>query len=952
MGDEVDEFNMPVAQQSGSVDQGHLSQLPDKLIGEQAGRLNTALEGYYSQRTNHVELSNELDELGYTLDRRNEILEDALEERIYRNQNGHPSDLTPNQLEAIRQSFSVQYLNGMEIHTDIAGRQYVDDHRNREVDGTPTRFYLPPPIQFNPLTLDQQAEVQEIVDANADIYIEEDAGTGETTQLTDRQIEQVMVLAQQYLNSEPDFRIAQRFQFRNNVQQIEGLSAVSNIDEALLQLFVDVDNEYDHRINNNGLPRGLTQEQYDFLRTNQAQTLYIGQVILTEEDSGIQYYYSARGKQPVITTEQLSQIDDVQQFGGSDIQPTQDDYNTLNVIFANYLGGRITRDETISQIQDLAQYYPFYRFQDPNRENLYNSYLLDLNRTDLEKEFRDNNNGRPSELSQLQYDYLLNHGLTDEREIRYNDEIIYTNTDGSFSYLMTNGYRFAIPSDEFINELIEQGSYNPLEDTSVDPSLVITDDDLRGRIPVIRTDPVLPSSEQIRDIASGQTEFNPDDPLGLSDTPVIPPQELEVLETELGSIILPVETPSRIPLPPIDPSTPPASNSYTDYFISSQEFYLGFRQVASNIIPTTFTIGGAFIGYSFGVARQRLLIRNFATETEILMTQLDSMVNEAEKRLEETRINIQETEQALSQAELSLATDEALLTDEGYTTIEQFNREVGRLKQQALQENIRGTELERLVITNPTIKGLSQNLETLDAEAKNLAIDIADLEDVRIEIENNKEQAETLENMVLDNSVRRDTINTQLRNVINNNYKIFFDVLKYKREILTGAGIGGALGSTLSIVMAGYTYPTAIDDEQDIFIPEQYKIDNKITLNEKEESEKKQKQTLLDQKKKPVEKEIVMMPPVHTPARNILKSRTDFKTQKFIPIKDNGTKPLSQKDIFQLQSTLSQSELSKLKGKYLIFGKEGVEPIKVNDKCKEFNPLTDNQIKMRPVRIR
>jgi len=188
--------------------------------------------------------------------------------------------------------------------------------------------------------------------------------------------------------------------------------------------------------------------------------------------------------------------------------------------------------------------------------------------------------------------------------------------------------------------------------------------------------------------------------------------------------------------------------------------------------------------------------------------------------------------------------------------------------------------------------------------------------------------------------------------VINNNYKIFFDFLKYRREILTGAGIGGALGSTLSLIMAGYTYPTAIDEEQDIFIPDQYKIDNKITLSEKEESEKKQKQTLLDQKHKPIEKEIVMMPPVHNPARNILKSRTDFKTQKFIPIKDNGKKPLTQREIFELQSTLSQSELSKLKGKYLIFGKEGVEPIKVNDKCKEFNPLTDNQIKMRPVRIR
>jgi len=952
MGDEVDEFNMPVAQQSGSIDQGHLSQLPEKLISQQAGRLNTALEGYYSQTTNHVQLSNELDDLGYTPERRNEILEDAQEERTYRIQNGHPSDLTPNQLESIRQSFNDQYLNGMEIHTDLAGRQYVDDHRNREVDGTPARFYLPPPIRFNPLTLDQQFEVQEIVNAGADVYIQEDAGTGETTQLTDRQREQAMALAQQYINSDPDFRSVQRFQFRSNVQQIEGLSGVSNIQETLLQLFVDVEDEYDYRRDNNGLPRGLTQEQYDFLRQNQVETLYNGQVILTEEDSGLQYYYSARGKQPVLTNEQISQIDQIGQYTQLDIRPTQENYESLNMIFADYLGNRITRDETIRQIQILAQFNPDDPIRDPYRRDIYNEFLFDLNRTDVEKEFRDRNDGRPSELSQLQYDYLRNHAIRDEREIRFNDQLIYSNTDGSFSYMMPNGIRLGIPSDEYINGFIEQGFYNPIEDTSIDPSLVITDDDLEGRMPLIRTDPVLPSTEQIREITSGEREFNPDDPLGLLDTPVIPPQELEVLQTELGSIILPVETGTRIPLPPVDPSTPPAPTSYTEYFVLSQEFYVGFRQVATNIITTSFTIGGAFIGYSFGVARQRLLIRNFATETEILMTQLDTMVNEAEQRLQETRTNIQETEQALSERELDMATQEALLTDEGYTTLEQFNREVGRIRERVNLDYVDRSKLDRLVMTNPTIKRLAENIEDLNAEAKSLAIDIADLEDVRIEIERNKEQAEILENMVLDNSVRRETINTQLRNVINNNYKIFFDFLKYRREILTGAGIGGALGSTLSLIMAGYTYPTAINEEQDIFIPDQYKIDNKITLSEKEESEKKQKQTLLDQKHKPVEKEIVMMPPVHNPARNILKSRTDFKTQKFIPIKDNGKKPLTQREIFELQSTLSQSELSKLKGKYLIFGKEGVEPIKVNDKCKEFNPLSDNQIKMRPVRIR
>lgn len=947
MGDQVDEFNVPVAIQSGNNDRGHISDLPATILSQQAGQLNTVLQNYYGEQSSYNELTRQLYDLGYSQDQTRELLEDAHEERVYRVQNGHPSNLSPNQLEALHDSFGSNYLAHMEIHTDVSGRQYVDDHRTREVDGTLARFYLPVPIAFNPLTQNQQAEVALITQAGEDIHITPDENT-EQTQLTDRQIEEVMTLATHYLNSDPENRDDERLQFRNNVQQIRGLNNVEDINNQLQQLFIDIEGEYGHREENNGIPRTLSETQYNYLRQNQIRTGYTGQIILTERGTGLQYYYTSRGKTPVLTDEQIQVLSREVQFNEFDIRATNDQNIDLTNVFADYLGDRITREETIQRIQVLAQYNPENPAKDPFRADMYQDFINNLDRVDLEKNFREQNNGRPSQLSQLQYDYLLNHALISDQEERYNDQIIFVNRDGSVSYMMSNGIYLNIPSDQTINQYMEDGFYNPI-DTDIDPTLVITDEDLRPPPPrPIAETPVLPTAEQIRDIASGEQEFDPDDPLGLLDVPHIPPQQFEVLQTQLGNIILPQEIPSTLPQPSRDVSP----QSYTDYFMSSQDFFIGFRQVTSNIVTTSFTMGGAFIGYSFAVARQRLVLRNFATETEVLMNQLENLVVTFEQQLTNTKIEIEETEQALSERELSLATDEALLTDEGYTVLEQFNREVGRVRERVNLDYIDKSKLERLVITNPTIKGLARNIEDLNAEAKNLAIDISDLEDVRIEIEKNKEEAQQLETMVLDNTVRRDTINTQLRTVIDNNYKIFFDVVKYRREILTGAGIGGALGSTLSLIMAGYTYPTVIGDEEDIFIPEQYKSDNKVSLNEKEESEKKQKQTLLEQKYKPIQKEINMLPPVQTPARNIFKTKSDFKTQKFIPIKDNGSKPLTQKQIFELQSTLSPNELEKLRGKYLIFGSEGVETIKTNDRCKQFNPLSDDNIKSRSVRIR
>jgi hypothetical protein len=277
MGDEVDEFNLPLHQsQSGNADAGHMSQLAENIETEQAGALNTALENYYQNTHDYHRLRDSLADLGYSDERVDSIAQSANMEFAFRSQNhGEPSDLTPNQLQFLRNqndpsgrglALNLQYRH---IHTDRAGRQYIDDNRVREIDGTPARLYLPTAIPFDPLTREQREQVDYLTEAENDIYLADEEfrqHQARQTQLTDQQREEVMYLATQYLNSNPEFREAQRLQFRSNVQQIEGLETVDNIREDLLELFVDIDDEYNYRQENEGQPRNLSMEQLAFLR--------------------------------------------------------------------------------------------------------------------------------------------------------------------------------------------------------------------------------------------------------------------------------------------------------------------------------------------------------------------------------------------------------------------------------------------------------------------------------------------------------------------------------------------------------------------------------------------------------------------------------------------------------------------------------------------------------------
>ena len=101
MGDEIDGLDLPIHHQSGNMDTGHASSINSQELAEQSGQLNSVLENYYdiSSGVNFNTVLDNIEDLGYTEERARTIRNNAQIERTYREQNnGIPSELTPNQL--------------------------------------------------------------------------------------------------------------------------------------------------------------------------------------------------------------------------------------------------------------------------------------------------------------------------------------------------------------------------------------------------------------------------------------------------------------------------------------------------------------------------------------------------------------------------------------------------------------------------------------------------------------------------------------------------------------------------------------------------------------------------------------------------------------------------------------------------------------------------------------
>ena len=309
MGDQVDGLDLPLHEQSGNMSRGQISELNQRELQEQSGALDQVLEPYYRGDINFNQVLTEITNLGYTDDRARQIRQAAQTERTIRFQTGHPSELTPNQLNFLERNHRSMLNAQFQIHTDPDGRQYVDDPRVREVDGTPSKLYLPDPVPFNPLTIAQQEEQQRRLDNARPDFLEdfavfEDppppfAETRLDTDFNNRDRSIIHSQASDYLNDPTPENLAT---LRENLGLFIRPNTIRNQNEVLNQFMIDIQYEAQFRQQNNGRPQLLSEEQFNLMNgripLSQGQRVdWDGGLIYENEDGELYYRDSRTGRE-------------------------------------------------------------------------------------------------------------------------------------------------------------------------------------------------------------------------------------------------------------------------------------------------------------------------------------------------------------------------------------------------------------------------------------------------------------------------------------------------------------------------------------------------------------------------------------------------------------------------------------------------------------------------------
>ena len=313
MGD-TNDFDLPQSSQSGNVDIGHLSQNvqseESRVLQQSAGRLNNILSDFYSGNTDDNQLYNQLVEAGYTEDRSDHLLTSAQVERTYRNtHNGETSSLTPNQLQYLyNQGLSGLDLSSIQLVNVPEGvsQTAVLDFRSTDPEGNPTRLFLPPPRQFDPVTRATRSELQ--LDETYLSYITLQDPQEDNIHLYEDKLDQPtinavsQILTQYFSQTGTPGNDQRREEMYTRIQSLEGIQNQKNIRAKLVDLFRSVAEEQQYRVMNDGRPRGLTDEQWEALSTGGQSIGFYGQpILMTDTNPPIRY---------IVSGTQIIEIDD------------------------------------------------------------------------------------------------------------------------------------------------------------------------------------------------------------------------------------------------------------------------------------------------------------------------------------------------------------------------------------------------------------------------------------------------------------------------------------------------------------------------------------------------------------------------------------------------------------------------------------------------------------------
>ncbi len=893
MGDEHDSYDLPTQSQSGNIDIGHISENvqseESRLRGIQSNLLTNTLNDYYDQNIGFSELESNLRDAGYSDSRIGEISGGAHAERVYRMHHSSPdgtpapSGLSLNQLSFLGRQTGLN-IERIVVHTDRTrispenpeGVLYVDDYRVRD-DGQPRRLYLPTAEIFDPLTQEQQSQIQIDETYLSYITLEEPQGTGEILQdnvdlQTRHEISQLIT---QYLTmTDRPGNDERRLKLYRDIQNLDGLQNQNNVRAKLLQLFNDIATEEQYRADNNGRPQGLTDTQWEQLQNNPN---YYGQPILeTDTNPPIKY---------IVSGTNYIEIDDSIEAPRRPREMNLDERGRINLVSTLFLTSDIninTRESLSNNFLSTVKYDP----EDPNDLRLRLEIEDLVNKLNQERIFRSQNNGRPSDISALQYEFMLNHSLS-SGEPRYDGEPLErinlrdgTVGYGFHSYDVNIPELIIIPTDELVLQMIQAGTYTrPLQqEPTPDPDRIPPPDSL-----ILPSRP-RPTPSYIPPSATGLGEprdpvvpgIIPEAPPGF-DPPIVPGQQTQPINLRTGED-LPVDTPERNII------------RYQQFYNDNQNLYSGFRDVFSNILPVLSAGAGAYMGYLYRASKEKSTIQTIIYQEQELLNNLEGRVEG----------NLQELQRELN------------LFQQRQDIAERTGQDIERILQ---REDITGGEMMRGLLVRRRMN---------------------ELESISRIIERQKETITKLQNDIKDTQIYTRQTDIDIRNLQNTNYELFNNLYNYSPQILTGLSVGYTLG----LMLSGYLFPTYMNINEPYITAEniEYTDNNKLFKKIQKDAE------ALRHLNKNNEDEIspVIKREYDPPPSKIIKPyKESFKPQK------HGKRPLKYIEIQELKATLRPDELQKLKGKYLYFDEGKLNSVKSQDKCD--NIIQEVQIRKRKV---
>jgi len=952
-----DELDLPRHEQSGNLDRGQIALINQREEGEQAGALESVLETYYRGETDFNEVFREISELGYTQDRTRQIRSAAQVERTIRNNIGHPSDLSPNQLNFLQRYHSVISNRQFAIHTDGDGRQYVDDNRVREDDGTPSRLYLPEKQEYNALTIAQQEEQQRRLDDARPDFLQDfqqfnvppiPFGQQGTESLSNSDIETIDSLSGAYLESDDPDALGT---LRDNLSLF--ITAPGNrgrnvigINDILNQYMIDIQYEKNFRENNNGRPQLLTQEQYDILRNHPEYNWDGGNIY--ENDRGVLYYRDvSRGNRVAV--------------------PNRDP--ETGEIFQGVLAQNVQLPLQITLDDQNEDHDPSFNIR-PQRSN-----LSEADQARLRGDMADAINGRkeyPDFLDALQRQYSLSNSqfiaVAQEVSRARNGDISYEDIIRTQAYVDSplyfyedgDGFTFTRSRDVYSRVLVGRGIDRDLVDakiedynidfqvthTAVQTSLTVT--------PIIN--PTLNILEQIR--LGTQTQEQIDDRFLERPRPYIQPEdpppplnpyrrppreegeeprvpdileELAAGELSTEAFVPPEIFQGSSGNPPIVPGTtgsfyrPPEQDvrRYEQFFNDNQSLYFGFRNTFRDILPVfTGAIGGYF-AFSLAKAQERGTIQTILREERLLLDGLEA-------RLQQLEIGVGPGFERVDRL-----TQEFNLEEDDLAALEANRRRQIRLGgvQPTISTGSTGSGVSGPA-TPPQTPGFPLRTQS-DIINRRITAKKRELIALLSEVRTAESELDSLEMDIENEILSREQINERIDNLITLDRQIMESIYRYNPQILTGFQIG----QTIGLVLSGYFFPTYASVEYETALDRDY------NPNKNKQEKKKKKHS----SSKPQIPFNIQEPKEIRAGEGTISKRQEPLIQTFIPQKANSKgKPLSYREIQDLKSTLNQEELRNLQGKHLIFG-ENNNVVKINDKCKSV--VQQIQINKIPIKI-